>query len=442
MNRDICYRIPLENRKTRAKLIPMGFYVLLIPLLAFTSNVLGKNLDWQSALVLVQQNNTELAAAKESYQAVQSLEAVARSGFLPELSATVSSTQSYSEQTSTQTQRSESAALTLSQNLFAGFSDLNKYRQAQQNTLIARLQYQQAKAKVSSDFKNAYAGLIYAQDYVILTQKILARRAENLSIVQLRFNSGRENKGSLLLSDAYHQQAVYDSVQATLQLDVAQSALAQVLGLAVTEDRISVTKDIPMSALPNLMDLDFKKTAVMTLDYQKAVAQSDSAQFAYEQSKSHYFPSLNLVGSVGRIDTEFPPQNDRWSIGLNLTLPLYSGGSGSANQQSAKYQRLSAEINQSTVAYQMHVKLKQAYSQYKLAIEKVKVDEKFKLAAQMRSEIAKKKYNNGLMTFENWDIVENDLIQREKSNLTSFRDRVSGQSNWEQIQGLGLFNEK
>jgi outer membrane protein TolC len=409
--------------------------VLAMFLVALTGH--SKSLDWSSAVSMVQQSNPELMAAKETYQATKSLETSARSGFLPNVSASVSSGQSFNESSSSQSQRSEAMALNLSQNLFSGFSDLNKYKEAQQNTIVAELQWRQSKAKVSSDLKVAYVGLIYAQEYVVLTKKILLRRKENLSIVQLRFASGRENKGSLLLSEAYHQQAVYDSVQAELQLDVAQNTLAQVLGLNITEDRITVAKDIPFTDVADLKDLDFKKMATATLDFQKAVAQSDAGRLSYEQAKSSYYPSLDLNGSVGKSDTTFPAKNDKWSIGLNLTFPLYAGGRDSANVSSSNYRRISAEINQSTTAFQVLVKLRQAYSQFKLSIEKVKVDEKFKLAAQMRSEIAKKKYNNGLMSFEDWDLVENDLIQREKSNLSSFRDRVNGQANWEQTQGIG-----
>lgn len=124
---------------------------------------------------------------------------------------------------------------------------------------------------------------------------------------------------------------------------------------------------------------------------------------------------------------------------MSLTIPIFSGGRDYANELSARYRRVAAEVNRTAISYQMIVKLKQAYSQYRLAIEKVKVDEKFKQAAQMRSEIAKKKYNNGLMSFDDWDVVENDLIQREKNSLTSSRDRVVGSANWDQVQGLGLW---
>ena len=411
--------------------------ILLVLTVQFVAN--ARTIDWQTGLTLIQQNNPEWSAATQTLEATRALEAAARSGFLPEISASVGTSQNYNELTSPSSQRSESANLNLSQNLFAGFSDLARYNEAKQNTMIAEMTWKQTKAKISYDYKSAYAGVIYAQDYVQLTKKILERRKENLNIVELRFNSGRENKGSVLLSEAYYQQSVYDSIQAGLQLDVAQNTLAQVLGLSLMDESLTVTKDIPVMDLADSAGFDFKKLSTLTLDYQKAVAQADASQYSHDQNKAAYYPSLNLTGSIGKVDSVFPPENDRWSIGLTLNIPLFSGGRDYANELSARYRKVAAEVNRTTVSYQVLVKLKQAYTQFKLAIEKVKVDEKFKSAAQMRSEIAKKKYNNGLMSFDNWDIVENDLIQREKNTLSSSRDRVVGNANWEQVQGLGLW---
>lgn len=412
---------------------------LTLCLVIFQIVVQARTIDWQTGLTLIQQNNPEWSAATQTLESTRALEAAARSGFLPEISASIATSQNYNEVTSSSSQRSESASLNLSQNLFAGFADMARYNEAKQNTIIAEMTWKQTKAKISYDYKSAYAGVIYAQEYVALTKKILDRRKENLNIVELRFNSGRENKGSVLLSEAYYQQSVYDSIQAGLQLDVAQNTLAQVLGLSLMDEILIVAKDIPVTELAESTSFDFKKLATLTLDYQKALAQAEASKFSHDQNFAAYYPSLNLTGSIGKTDSVFPPENDRWSIGLALNIPIYSGGRDYANELSARYRKVAADVNRATVSYQVLVKLKQAYTQFKLAIEKVKVDEKFKSAAQMRSDIAKKKYNNGLMSFDDWDVVENDLIQREKNTLLSSRDRVVGNANWEQVQGLGLW---
>ena len=38
-----------------------------------------------------------------------------------------------------------------------------------------------------------------------------------------------------------------------------------------------------------------------------------------------------------------------------------------------------------------------------------------------------------------WDIIENDLINRQKAYLQTKRDRISAEASWEQTQGKGVF---
>jgi len=57
------------------------------------------------------------------------------------------------------------------------------------------------------------------------------------------------------------------------------------------------------------------------------------------------------------------------------------------------------------------------------------------------AEIARNKYNNGLLTFEDWDVIESDLINRQTTYLQNQRDRVISEAAWENIQGIGVFSE-
>ena len=49
------------------------------------------------------------------------------------------------------------------------------------------------------------------------------------------------------------------------------------------------------------------------------------------------------------------------------------------------------------------------------------------------------KYNIGLLDFENWDIIENELINYQKQELLSVRDSVNAEANWEQAIGQSAF---
>lgn len=102
----------------------MFYFVLAF---IFLSTVQAKNLTWNEAVNLAQQNSLELQAAISNLRAADHSELSKISPFLPRLSASASST--HSGAPGTASANSYSASLTLSQNIFAGFADINTYSQ-------------------------------------------------------------------------------------------------------------------------------------------------------------------------------------------------------------------------------------------------------------------------------------------------------------------------
>ena len=276
----------------------------------------------------------------------------------------------------------------------------------------------------------------YAQDNVQLTEKIMHRLEENLRLVELRFESGNENKGSFLLTKASLAQARYDHLQAQQDLVSAQTQLARVLGRGDT-GALEVRGDVPLTE-PGAAAPDFQQLVRQIPDYQQVAAQQKSAAASVTLARSGLYPSLDLAGSVARVGDNWFPDSTRRSVGLNLNVPLYSGGKDYYATKSAVSSLDAAASNTDSTERQLLVKLKQTYASYIESAEKLTVDQAFLDAATVRAEIARSKYNNGLMSFEDWDLIENDLIQRQKTFLQSRRDRVVAEAAWEQAQGKGV----
>jgi len=392
-------------------------------------------LTWETCVQEATANNPELRAARASLEASAFSAEGAYSGYLPQLSAGAAYTDTSGTVIATTSESAYITSLSLSQNLFAGFQDRAKVAQGAANRDVAAASLAAAKAKLSQDLKTAYIGLRYAQDNVILTENIVRRSEENFRLVELRFESGNENKGSYLLTKASLAQARYDNLQARQNLVSAQAQLDRVLGRGDTGG-LEVRGDIPLSE-PGTAP-DFRQVAREVPDYQQAAAQQKSAAAGVTLARSGLYPSLNLSGSVGRTGDNWAPEDSRRTVGLNLNIPIYSGGKDYYATKSAVSNLEAAASNTDSAEYQLVVRLKQTYASYVESVEKLKVDQAFLDAAKTRATIARTKYNNGLMTFEDWDIIESDLIQREKSFLQSQRDRVVAEAAWEQAQGKGV----
>ncbi len=411
----------------------MKRWTLYLTIVVSSLQLWATEMTWKDSIKLAIQNNLELQIAESNVTAAEAQVIGSKSGFYPQLSASISDNQFSSNQS---VSNSYLAQLNLSQNIFSGFSDLNKLNLAESNLVIARANLQIVKAKLSYDLKNAYESLYYAEAFAQLTADIEHRRESNLRNVELRFDGGRENKGSVLLSKAYFLQSQYEDLQAHRQLILAEELLRRILGVSPKTD-IKLKYSLMLTSTV-LKEPDYSALVLDTPDYKSAVAQAVSARIEVDTAQAGFYPSLDFNGSYGKIDSQFFPASEKWNLGLTLTLPLFNGGRDYAATKSAAAKSISATKAKNSLIKQIIEKLHSTYLDYAESFEKDKVDESFKKAAEVRAEIARNKYNNGLMSFEDWDLVENDLINRQKTFLFSKKNRTISEAAWEQAQGTGV----
>jgi len=101
---------------------------------------------------------------------------------------------------------------------------------AQRNIEANRYNYDVTSSNVRLRLRTAYADLLAAQELVKVTEEIKARRDQSLALVKLRYESGEENKGSVLTSEAEAAQAVYGVSQARRNVYLAQRQLIKEMG--------------------------------------------------------------------------------------------------------------------------------------------------------------------------------------------------------------------
>lgn len=394
-------------------------------------------LTWEQCVQEAVAQNANLRNARALVDAAHYQSRAAHGGFYPELSADLNySDVSNNSSTATSSATSSyNASVGVTQNLFAGFQDQAKVAQASANQMATEAGYTGAKAQLSQDLKTAFAGLRYAQDNVVLTGQIMRRLEENVRLVELRFEGGRENKGAFLLTRATLGQARLDNLRAVQAIQSAQTQLARALGRERSAE-LRVEGSVPVASPQSDPMLEQRLTEVPS--YRQALAQQQAADAGVDLARAPLLPSVNLSGSVARTGEDWFPEDNRRTVGINLSIPLYSGGRDYYGLRSATSSRAAAAANTASVAQQVRVQLAQAHAAYVEAVARLTVDADFLEAATTRAQIARSQYNNGLLSFNDWDRIENDLIQRQKAYLQSQRDRVSAEAAWEFAQGRGV----
>ncbi len=391
-------------------------------------------LTWEACVQEAWARNADVRTARATLEASQFQLQSAYSGYLPQLSASTSYTDNNYPAT-TVTSAPYVASISVTQNLFAGFQDQGKVAQGAANTAVAEASLAAAAARLNNDLRSAFAGLSYGQTNLTLTEDIVRRLQENLRLVELRFEGGRENKGSYLLTKATLGQARFEHLQARQALATAQAQLARTLGREPL-DELRVTGAAPGELPP--AKPDFIRLAEQTPEYRQVVAQEKSAAAGVTLARAPLYPSLNLTGTASRDGANWFPDDPRRSVGLTFTVPIFSGGKDYYGTKGAISSLAAATTSKESVDRQVLVKLKQAHAAFVESVEKLKVDQEFLEAAETRADIARAKYQNGLISFDDWDRIENDLILRQKTLLLSQRERVNAEAAWELTIGRGL----
>lgn len=409
--------------------------VTLAALLTFRAlpAVAQEALTWADCVSLAAKNNPDIQSSMSTLQSDAYKAKRAYSGFLPQVSGEVdySSGDLTAEQSGLFDTYSYSASVTANQNVFAGFRDRATVRQTAANREASSWGLSNTKAQISYDLKSAFASLLYAQDYSKLADDIIKRRQENAALVKLRFEAGMENRGSSLLSDAFLGQARYEKHQALHSIDVYRQQLARVLGIDDSE-KIRITGKIPIAEPRDTPD--FRDIATEIPEYRKAVAQEKAARAGVTLAESNFSPKLDVFATAARL-----PGSNSGTFGINFNVPIFNGANNYFTLKSSQSDHTTAALNRQSIEEKSLPRLKQTFTDFVDAFEKLKVDRAFLEAAMVRADIARGKYNNGLQSFEDWDIIENDLINKQKAVLQSERALYLAEAAWAQAQGKELF---
>jgi outer membrane protein TolC len=312
--------------------------------------------------------------------------------------------------------------------------------QAERQLQSAEWDYAQTSSTVRQQLRQAFVELQMTQTLIELTQSIAERRAQNVKLVQLRYEAGREHRGSLLLAQAQSAQSDLDLKQAQRSLSLAQYRMGQILGRTEYET-LSLQDQLAEPVNANLTLPDYPALAKKTPLVLKWQAQLEAAQLAVNSAYGSYYPSLDADASWGRTDQDFPPQRDQWSLGVSLSWPLFTGGKRWAAVASAEAQvRLVSA--QAIANYQtVYLNLMQSWVDFQNARDQLDVEKKFLDAAQERSRISEAQYATGLLTFDNWTIIEDDFVQTRKTYLLDQTQALEKEAAWIQARG-GLLEDE
>ena len=386
---------------------------------------------WEDCAREAAAHNPELISAAEDVMQAKADKAIVRSAGLPQLGSSAS--RKKTKAATSDPKDSYSYSLSAQQLLFDGFKLSNDVWAAKKTLSAQEYNLAVVSSDVRLNLRTAFASLLRAQELISLTDEIAARRKQNLELVQLRYNAGREHSGALLTAKADLAQAEFEVAQAERNLLLTQRTLLKEMGhqlfvaLNARGDFAITENDAEKPDFDTLVDT--------TPFLKRLVAQKEAARYDYAAAKADFFPKVYLDGGFGQSAASWPPNQDDWSAGVSVSFPLFEGGSRIAQASKAKSQLRQAQADERSGRDSVIVTLEQAWKQFRDAIDTVAVKEKFLRAAQERAQIANAQYSTGLISFNDWIIIEDNLVNAKKAFLDAQANLLIAEAGWVQAKG-------
>lgn len=389
-------------------------------------------LDWEQCLSQTKTFSPDLVSARAAVRELEYGVASASAGFLPQISASAGAGYNENEVDDAWIDgKSANGQLSLSQDLFSGGGTAAQRRQALARLEIGREQYRRILSDVELRTRLAYIEAIYAQELVALAKKIEERREGNVRLIQLRFDGGRENAGSLARSKAQLAQAEFEVREADRALTYALRNLAAAMGQRKTVSGVLGT--LHASWPSGLKDLN--GLMQQTPDYHIAAIQVEASKQGMIITRSARFPSVTFNALAGMRSSNFDEYNGLWSIGLNASVPLFTGNRLRSDTAAAKERVIQSEMDLMDTGNALMASLQQRWNAYADAVEREDAQKLLLDAEMLRAEISTAKYKQGLLSYEDWDLIESNLISQNKAHLSQRRFSEIERARWKNALG-------
>lgn len=318
---------------------------------------------------LAQQNDPEIAIAEANFRAAAEASPQARASYLPQIEASVNYGQTESTSIGEQffagqifPDDSESESTTTSwtiglrQTIF-NWGTVNQIQQAAAEVARAEAEYHAAEQQLIVRVAEAYFELLAAKD------SLEASRINKESIArQLDQAKKRFEVGLIAITDVQESQAAFD--QATAEVIAAERTafsarenLRAVIGEYV-DDPAAPADNMPLaSPMPESPDNWVEKALEQNLSIVASRFALESAEHNTGINRAGHYPTLDFVAEHGETDGEFDSldftqvptapgtgtsEQTRDFIGLQLNVPIFSGGATQSRTRQAAYQESAA----------------------------------------------------------------------------------------------------
>jgi len=358
----------------------------------------------------------------------------ARNNFLPNLSASTSTSQGFGAGSQGSNSLAISGGLSSGVTLYNGGQNRNLLRQAELTQRASTSELARSRQTVVFVVASDFLALITQQEQLRVQQENLTAQEQELTQLEQFVKAGTRPIG-----DLYQQQAAVASTRLAVvnARRAAERAKVDLIEELVLDPRLDYTFDAPPSEgstsklpafnLDSLIDValaqrvDVQAQALRVQAAEREIAIASAGHSPVVTASAGYSTAYNSAN-----DAAFAAQlNQRrgGSIGVGVSVPILDRGATSIAKQRAQIQLENELLSLRDEHQAVALEVRRAYLDYLAAQEQVAASDAQQRAAALALEAAQARYRVGLATFVEVTIARASLIQAQ-SALVSARSAV------------------
>ncbi len=339
-------------------------------------------------------------------------------------------------------QTSSSSSISLSQNIYDGGVWWNTIRQAKNSFRIAEEFDRQIKTNIIRNIHTSYFNYLKALQLLDVARSNLMSSQQQLALATQKYELGAEKKTDLLKAEVRFGQARVDVINNDANLQNAYRSLKNEMGLNDKEQDFFVEEiEIPMDSIPDY-ETGFELIQKFNPSIKAKQYQITGAELSVKLSKGSRLPSINANATYSgsaenfgdALNNNFNDEN-RFNVGLSISIPLFSGNSINSQIQKSKIAVNKQESEYLTQLQDLSVRLSSVLDQLNNYQEIIPINETVLESAEEDLKLAQMKYTQGSTIILEVLDAQTSVVRARSSLIRSKYDAYIEQANLKALLG-------
>lgn len=248
----------------------------------------------------------------------------------------------------------------------------------------------------------------------------------SLDAATARYRVGVATPADRLQAQTAHSQAMLDRIRAEGTLKTARGTLANLMGMDAQRNyALQAAPEAPAteSFQANVDEL-IAEARKRRPDLAAAEAQVSAAQADIKAARAANMPKISVGTDLSYLDRESSSPIRSGSIGLNVTVPLFTGFANTYRIRSAAEQVEARKAARDQIALQIALDVWQAYQSLQTETQSVQTSSDLVTSAVQNADVALGRYKAGV-----GNII--DVITAQSALATARAQRIQARFNWD-----------